>query len=219
MGDDYRVKLLIDPEGPQPAYEAVDALVTVIINMCRRLHSKDFSPMLVRLRRPAPENTAAFEIAMRGPVEFGAGNNEIIIAGDAARKPLDSANAELARHNEKVITRYLAQFEKEDTISRVQSVLVGMLPNGVQSQEAVADALHMSLRNLQRKLDQKGTSWKDLLNSTRSELAKSYLKDSHYSISEIVFLLGFSDAGSFTRAFRRWEGVSPTAWRLAATFT
>ncbi len=213
VGDDYRVKLLINPEGPQPAHEAVDAFITVIINMCRNLHGKGFTPLRVSLCRPRPENTAAFDFAMRSTVIFDAEVNEIIIAGSAARKPLDSANTELARHNEKVINRYLAQFEKEDLISRVQSVLIGMLPNGDQSQEAVAAALNMSSRNFQRKLELKGTSWKDLLNITRSELAKSYLKNSQYSISEIVFLLGFSDAGSFTRAFRRWEGQSPTAWR------
>lgn len=216
VGENYRLKLLVNPDGPQPAHEAVDALVTVIIGMCRILYGKEFAPMRVRLCRPAPVNVLAFQVAMRGPVEFSANANEILIAGYTARKPLDYANAELARHNEKIITSYLAQFERDDIVSRVQSKLVRMLPNGNQSQEAVADALHMSLRNLQRRLDLKGTSWKDLLNSMRNDLAKSYLKDNKYSISEIAFLLGFSDASSFTRAFRRWEGKSPKAWRVDA---
>ena len=71
----------------------------------------------------------------------------------------------------------------------------------------------MSIRNLQRKLHEKGLSFKQLLNQTREELAVYYLQDSEKPIIEIGFLLGYVDASNFARAFRRWQGISPQEYR------
>jgi len=71
----------------------------------------------------------------------------------------------------------------------------------------------MSLRSLQRRLNDEGTSYKDLLDETRRELASHYMAESHRSINEITYLLGFSEPSNFSRAFRRWTGCSPSAYR------
>ena len=97
--------------------------------------------------------------------------------------------------------------------ARVQAVLVEQLPLGEPSAEKVADALHLSLRSLQRKLAEEDSSYEALLDEARRELACSYLKDRKLSVSEITFLLGFSHPGSFTRAFKRWTGVAPSQFR------
>ena len=75
----------------------------------------------------------------------------------------------------------------------------------------------MSPRSLQLQLAQEGTSYKILLNRARQNLARSYLQQARYSIKEIAFLLGFSDAATFTRAFRRWTGESPRRFAQALT--
>jgi AraC-like DNA-binding protein len=77
----------------------------------------------------------------------------------------------------------------------------------------VAAALHLSERSLQRRLAEAGTRYGEILRDTRHQLACSYLRDPRVSIGEIAWLLGFADQSSFTRAFRRWEGRSPTAYR------
>jgi AraC-like DNA-binding protein len=74
----------------------------------------------------------------------------------------------------------------------------------------------MSPRTLQRRLRAEGTGYKELLDETRRELAAQYIRSSRYSINEITFLLGFSDVSNFSRAFKRWEGVSPSSFRLMA---
>ena len=71
----------------------------------------------------------------------------------------------------------------------------------------------MSLRSLQRKLAEIGVNYETLLTNTRHELALSYIHDTRYSVAEITYLLGFSDSSSFSRAFRRWTGLSPSAYR------
>jgi AraC-like DNA-binding protein len=74
----------------------------------------------------------------------------------------------------------------------------------------------ISPTTLQFKLSQCDTNFHELLNTTRKELASSYVQQSSLSITEITFLLGFSDTSKFTRAFKRWEGVSPTNYRKDA---
>ena len=74
--------------------------------------------------------------------------------------------------------------------------------------------MHMSARNLQLKLAAENTTFQDTLDSTRKNLATGYMQQSHLTITEIAYLLGFSDASNFTRAFRRWFGLSPRDYRI-----
>ena len=75
-----------------------------------------------------------------------------------------------------------------------------------------AQSLGMSLRNLQRRLEEEGTSYRQALNDTRRDIARSYLDEGHTSVTEIAFLLGFADTSGFSRAFRRWTGLSPRTY-------
>jgi AraC-like DNA-binding protein len=84
------------------------------------------------------------------------------------------------------------------------------------SQEEVAEQLHMSPRTLQRRLGDSGTTYKEILDKTRHALAMAYLSAPQHSVSDVTYLLGFSCDSSFTRAFRRWTGQSPSDWRAGA---
>ena len=96
---------------------------------------------------------------------------------------------------------------------QVRVRLTEQLSSGHATQDSVADALHMSLRTLQRRLNNEGTSYRGLLDETRRELAAHYMAESHRPINEITYLLGFSEPSNFSRAFRRWTGKSPSAYR------
>lgn len=74
----------------------------------------------------------------------------------------------------------------------------------------------MSVRSLQRKLQQSGTSFRQLLDQTREELARQYICDRGADLTEIAFLLGFSEHSAFSRAFKRWTGQTPSDMRRAA---
>ena len=83
------------------------------------------------------------------------------------------------------------------------------MPSGDIDQEEIARALHQSPSTLQRRLREEGTSYQQLLDTTRHELAIDYLREGQHSLADITFLLGFSDQSNFTRAFRRWTGRTP----------
>jgi AraC-like DNA-binding protein len=74
----------------------------------------------------------------------------------------------------------------------------------------------MSSRKLQRQLQSAGTTFNTILNEIRQDLAQNYLGEENNSMTEIAFLLGFSESSAFSRAFKRWMGVSPTEYRKAS---
>ncbi len=197
------------------ADESVDALVALLVRVARVLASRSFSPVRIELRRPRPEPHAAFQRYFRCPIEFDAPENVIVIDRRGADAPLHGAVPEVARLNEQVAARALVRMHAARLSDRVRALLVERLPSGELSKGDVARGLKMSARSLQRRLTAEGTTYAQILDGTRRGLAITYVGQSLCSIGEIGHLLGFSRAPSFVRAFRRWTGVAPTAYRAA----
>ena len=107
----------------------------------------------------------------------------------------------------------IAALDQDDIITRVKRAIVQFLPSENCTKQRVASELAMSPSALQQKLATLDTSFQDLLNQIRQSLAMDYMEQSRVSITEMSFLLGFSDTSSFTRAFRRWTGKSPRDFR------
>ena len=142
--------------------------------------------------------------ATRWAIEFDAAQVEA---------PLPTANPEILQSCERIMADYLARMDKADISHRVYQLILEKLATGEPSQEKIADALHMSTRSLHRKLTAAGTNFKALLDNTRRELAMQYIRQSNLSIADITYNLGFYDASSFSRAFKRWTGKSPAKYR------
>ena len=130
-------------------------------------------------------------------------------------KYLIGANPQLARLNDQVMIEYLAKLDKENIIDRVTAVIVDMLPSGGVVEESVAKTLNMSVRSLQRRLQQVGTTFRTLFETARRDLASTYVEDPEIELVEVAFLLGFSDQSAFSRAFKRWTGHTPSEARKA----
>jgi AraC-like DNA-binding protein len=212
-GSEYH--FVIEPAGPV-ADESVDALVAAHLRMCRSLIGHDYSPLRIEFRRARPARIEDFERLLRAPLEFGAARTRLVFDCDAIERPLDGGNPELARHNDAIALQYLSQIERGNLQGRVRDVLTQRLAQGEPSQEDVAELLNMSARTLQRRLGDVGTTYKEILDETRRVLALAYLSAPRHSVSDITYLLGFSAGSSFTRAFRRWTGQSPSDWRAGA---
>ena len=79
----------------------------------------------------------------------------------------------------------------------------------------VASELAMSERSIQRSLREENTSYRELVDEVRKDLALQHLSRPGTSATDVAFLLGFSEPSAFTRAFRRWTGLPPTQFRFA----
>lgn len=91
--------------------------------------------------------------------------------------------------------------------------LVPLIREGRTGLAALAEAHHTSVRSLQRRLAEQGTSFQQMLDDTRRHLAEGHLKNARLDVAEIALLLGYSEQSAFTRAFRSWTGVTPALWR------
>jgi AraC-like DNA-binding protein len=101
----------------------------------------------------------------------------------------------------------------EATTDAVRRHLASELDKGQPTLEQIAPRLHMSSRTLRRRLDEEGTSFRQILGEVRRELASRYLMEGRLSVGEIAFLLGFSEPSAFHRAFKQWTGHAPHAYR------
>lgn len=208
------VELVFESVNQQPVSPAAaDAGVVALVTLCRTSYGENFSPLRVRLQRPPAPCETQINAFLRAPVEYGAADTALVFAANDLDRVLPTGNVELARTADEVILRYMANFDRDDVVTQVRMKLMDMLPSGQTGSERVADALHLSVRSLQRKLAENGTSLARLQEEIRRELANQYVHNSRLSIGEMTYLLGFSEPASFTRAFHRWYGASPSAVR------
>lgn len=191
-----------------------DYALALIVDMCRT----NFGPALtlesVTLRRPSPANPKPYEQFFACPIAFGAAYDSFVLERHIADRPLASSNNELATTFDAILTAQLAEISNGDLVARCKAYLLKELTSGEPSEEELAKALGFSRRTLQRKLGDLGLTYKGVLEKTRYDLALRYLDDPSKSVTDITFLLGFSEQSAFTRAFKRWSGKAPTTYRL-----
>jgi AraC-like DNA-binding protein len=196
--------------------EQNDAALAVTLRMCRMNYIEDLAPVSVTLVHPKPSCSPKFFEYFRSPVLFEAPTYSLTFPIEAVDKILPGSNPQLAELNDQVMIQYLAKLDQNHVTQKVKATIIDQLPSGSVTDETVARALYMSSRKLQRQLQRAGTTFNALLNDIRQGLAQKYLREEDTSMTEIAFLLGFSETSAFSRAFRRWMGVSPTKYRKAS---
>ncbi len=201
-----------------PVFESIDLLMASTLKMGMLLLGLDPRaprPLELRLRRPAVSAAMQdeFQDHFCCPIEFCAEENSLFIAREWTHRRLPMGNPQLARQNDLVVMDYLAHCDEARISERVRIELISRLPTGEPARADIASALHLSEKTLQRRLHDEDTSYQRLLDDVRRELAQQYLLKGPHSVCEITFQLGFSDQSSFTRAFRRWTGVTPGQFR------
>ncbi len=187
--------------------------LAVLIKICRAIAGKDFKPAKVHFRQAEPADTGYYYELFRCPIEFRAEHTMFIINRGEVDKRLTGSNDQLAKLNEHIVVKYLAHREKADILNRVKAAIIDNLGSGGVSETSVAESLYMTPRNMHRKLQKEDTSFKVLLTEIRRELAQQYIQDRTKTLTEISFLLGFSEVSSFSRAYKGWTGQPPSEAR------
>lgn len=213
------VALRFEPRIVLPA-QTEDAFFAFMVRFMRLLYGKPVQPLWIEKRHPCPADGPLPYFKEFGVIpQFDAAGGALVFAADAFDAPLYGACPDLADHHDRIAAQSLARLCHSDVVARVRAAIMERLASGHCARADIARVLAMSEASLQAKLGERGVSYQKLVDDTRHELALGYLAQHHLSITEITFLLGFTDASNFTRAFRRWAGVSPTRYRsgLAAS--
>jgi len=183
------------------------------VDMCRTNFGDTLHPVAVRLRRALPARRDAWDDFFGCPVEFGAAEDSFLLAPAAADRRLPTAYRDMAATFDRILTGQLAELTRDDLVTRCKAHLLEHLTSGEPTERGLAEAVGLSRRTLQRRLAAQGITYKRLVDETREALARRYLENPQRSLTEITFLLGFSEQSAFTRAFRRWHGESPSDYR------
>ena len=190
-----------------------DGQLAALVKFCRVISGKDFTPARVCFKQDEPDDTSYHYELFRCPIEFGQAETMMVISLADIDKRLTGSNDQLAKLNEHIVVKYLAHSAKNDIVNRVKAAIIDGLANGVVTEASVAEELHTTPRNMHRKLQKEDTSFKQLLTEIRRELAQQYIQDRSKTLTEISYLLGFSEVSSFSRAFKGWTGVPPSEAR------
>lgn len=211
--DENLVITITSDDREMPAHYQDDASSAILLDMCRANYGRELNPVLVRFKHAGSVCSGEYYSFFRCPVEFGAELNQIIFPLEVVNKPLTSSNPQLAQINDQVMINYLAKLDKDDIVQQVKAAIIDQLPSGNVTEDSVAETIYISKRSLQRKLNDKGTTFKTIMTEVRQDLALKYIHDRHLTLTEISFMLGFSEMSSFSRAFKRWTGESPKEFR------
>jgi AraC-like DNA-binding protein len=212
QGEDF-LHILLRAQG-QPHRQHIEALVGY---MCRLLHHLDLDNLsLIKSVALIREDDQELELCARllgCPVTASDEDYCISLNPSLLAKPLASADPFLLPRFVETMEGLLANMPSNNLVEQVKRRIQVLLGSGDMSEERIAVPMNISPRHLRRKLNLFGTSYELLVDEVRKEGAIRMISQDQLSLTSIAYELGFLDPSSFTRAFRRWIGMSPTAFR------
>lgn len=191
----------------------IDCCFAWLLSTARHGTGTRLVPLRVELVQARP-HVKAMERHFGCPVVCGGPRNALVFRAADAERRFVTRNAELLAL---LAPQFEAELKQENTdesfAERVRLAIQQKLTGRRPTIDDIAEALHVSSRTLQRRLQDAGSSFQRALEESRRQLARHYLNNSTLELNEAAYLLGYEDGNSFVRAFRGWEGVPPARWR------
>lgn len=211
---DDRILLTYSTNREQTCRDEVDDFHQAqLFAMCRLNFGAGLEPTELHLRRPLPKDPTPW-LEFFGPmVEFEQPEVTMAFSNKQADTPLSVSNSELVMLHDATIRRHLLKLHQNNILNLSRMRLAEQLPFGRVTENDLARDLNMSTRTLHRKLRENNETFRSLLEQVRIELAGRYIRNRSYTVTEIAFLLGYTDISSFSRAFKGWFGRSPSLAR------
>jgi AraC-like DNA-binding protein len=212
------VRLRVGMEHDEPESRAIQAeyLAALVLRIMGWVSETDIRPMEARFEHSPRGEISEYRRCLRCPVKFSADRNELLLDARTLDRPSIHADGTLARVHEEFAQQLLASEGEAAVTGRVRRALAENLESGAVDLASVARQLGLSARSLQRRLAEEGTSFREILESLRREIARQHLEKHVTPIAAVAYLAGFSEVSAFTRAVRRWFGRTPARLRHEA---
>lgn len=202
------------PGGLAAPRHSAEFLLTAWVRGGRMATGTAWAPTEVRFAHHEPSGSDEHRRFFDAPVRFMTGENALVVPASLLELPCTRADPALFAMLDRYAADRLERAPRSAAIAdRARTALAAALRHGEPSAAHVARRLKMSVRTLNRALVAEGTSYRRVLEQLRRELALRHLADVRLSVTEIAFLLGFSELSAFHRAFRRWTGQTPSQFR------
>ncbi|MRG98318.1 AraC family transcriptional regulator [Polyangium spumosum] len=217
--EEGRAHLRYEPFGPErPAHHLMAQMFAFDVGVnAPRLVAEPASAVAIRFRGEPPPDRAAYEVIFQAPVSFASPVDEVVLPADLFDQRMPLANEAMHAYFQRHADAALARLGPSSSLTdRVRTFVSDHLPERDLSLAAAAASLRMSARTLQRRLRAESTSYEDLVDDVRRGRAMVYL-DARLTLAEVAHLLGYAEQSVFHRAFKRWTGMPPEAWRAHAS--
>ena len=200
----------------QPNVEAREQIecgaVAIAFNILRKLCGPSWIPKDILFSHSKPADVHPFQKLFKAPLIFNAERNGILFSAEWLQRPVVGADPDLHYYLQKQVQQLESRY-KDDFVEQVRRVLHSSLLSQQAHADQVAALFSMHSRTLHRRLKTHGTSFHELADEGRFEIAQQLLENSSMELSQIAASLDYADASAFTRAFRRWSGTTPAHWR------
>ncbi|BFM15098.1 AraC family transcriptional regulator [Maricurvus nonylphenolicus] len=155
-----------------------------------------------------------YEKYLAGHISFNANHNRVILPIDICQKNLPFSNNRILEQTENWLQRTIEDLHNnhKSLLIPIRNIMEDNLEK-VPGMDEIAEILHMSSRTLNRRLKEMGTNYKELISDVRKNKAMELLTNPNYSVDEVAYSLGYSNASNFTKAFKLWTGNTPSVYR------
>lgn len=192
--------------------QSIELAIAVMHRFCAALLGAHWHPINVCFTHEAPADLTVHRRIFGCKVEFGCEFNGIVCPSANLDTANPLANAAMARHAQRYLDSLLSKTDHSLAFDVRKSIYL-LLPMGRATIEQIAQSQGMNVRTLQRRLEEDGARFSELINSVRCDLVIRYLENPGYSLGRIADMLGYSMPSSFTRWFISQFGMPPAAWR------
>jgi AraC-like DNA-binding protein len=193
--------------------ECVEATMFGLIMQLQALIDVPVRVLELHTHQVDQRHRAAYEEFFACPLHFGSDREGLVFARDPLLVPLRGANIAVAERIEAYVAETFANGQDESLEAKLSAVVREQLRAGAFSQRAAARALGLGVRALERRLNKRGTSFGQIVEDARRNEAVRLLNETDAAVYEVAFCLGYRDVSSFNRAFKRWFGTTPRAYR------
>jgi AraC-like DNA-binding protein len=198
--------------GVSATAQIYDMSIVLACKIMRNLCGEDWNPAEVLLSRPPPQDPAPYDLFFKAPIRFNATGSAVVFPTHWLQHKLPSHDLLLFDYLERKAAE-LHQDKKVDLINQLHRFVRIALVTQDCTSSAAAQHLGIHERTLNRRLHDQGTTFRNVVNEVRYAMAQSFLANSEATNAEIALALGYTDATTFSHAFKRWSGMSPAQWR------
>lgn len=212
------IEVVVMEEALAKERHLIDHMLSGLLTYFKRLTKREIStPNLIEVRfaYKAPDDISEYRRIFPCKLIFGSPMSALVFNSATLDTPIPQPNKDLLTVFERYAVELLAKLTEADSYTnKVNRMIIKLLRGETPTIEEVARELAMSVRNLQLKLKEQGTTYSAILDDVRRDLAMRYLKDREVPIAEISYLLGFSEPSAFHRCFKKWTNSTPAKFRV-----
>ncbi|SDW23648.1 Helix-turn-helix domain-containing protein [Ruegeria halocynthiae] len=195
-------------------HRRTEFMLFAAIARMRALTQQKLNPIEIRFQHDVGQHADTFQKIGGFPVSFGTERLEIILSLPSLEIQIPTYDLSLRAHLLEYCERLLAERRspKQKTRSQIEGLITRSMPGGIVQADEAAAQLGLSTRTLARRLTDEGTSYREVVEDLRCDLAQTFIKNG-MNLTEISYSLGYSDQAAFSTAFKRWTGQAPSAFR------